>query len=288
MPAVDRPLLSVPHELGADQFELAVRRLADDLTFGADASRFVGSGVEYVQSRPFVQGDPVRRMDWRVTARTGRYHVKEYEATKRVGVFLLVDTSASMGVASTELSKHDVAVWVAATLAVVALRRRSPVAVLSCGEREGRATPTLSHGQVWRSVEALRTPSLVEGTRLAERVEQVETIARYTSSVIVLSDLHDPGASVAIKRLAQRHDCLVLRLRDPVEGRGLRAGFVRTREAETGRRLTAGPSTRWDAEHEIDMRRAGVEFAELSVEQPVIPVLRRALQVHGGGLRKAR
>src|SRR5262245_9834458 len=93
-------ILAVPHELAAEQFEIVLRRLADDLTYGADASRFVSSGVDYAQTRLFAHGDSVRSIDWRVTARTGRLHVKEYEATKRTAMFILVDTSASMGVSS--------------------------------------------------------------------------------------------------------------------------------------------------------------------------------------------
>ena len=54
----------VPRHLAEDgtELEIAVRRLADDLRYGLDASRFVGSGIDYVQSRPFVEGDPVRHV----------------------------------------------------------------------------------------------------------------------------------------------------------------------------------------------------------------------------------
>jgi uncharacterized protein (DUF58 family) len=279
-------ILGVPCELAAEQFEITLRRLADDLTYGSDASRFVGSGVDFAQSRPFVYGDSVRHIDWRVSARTGRVHVKEFEATKRAAMFLLVDTSASMGVSSTELSKHDLAVWAAGALALVGLRRRSPVALVSCGERESAASPTLSRALVWRWIQSLRADPAHERTRLVERIEQVETVARHTSLVIVISDLHEPGAGGAIKRLGQRHDAVVLHVQDPAEEGRLGAGFVRAVEAETGRGFIAGPRARFDVAEEL--AGGNIDHVVLRTDRPIIPALRRVLASHGRGMRSPR
>jgi uncharacterized protein (DUF58 family) len=142
----NRDLLRSPAELTARQFELVVRRLAEDLTYGSDLSRFVGTGTEYAQTRLFALGDPVRAIDWRVTARTGRAHVKDYQATKRVPVFIVVDTSASMHVSSTGISKFDAAIWIASVLALISVSRRSPVALLSAGSLTENYTERLEPG----------------------------------------------------------------------------------------------------------------------------------------------
>lgn len=284
-------LPAMPHELGAARFELVLRRLADDLTGGADASRFVGPGVDFAQSRPWAQGDSVRRIDWRVTARTGKVHVREFEAPKRTGVYLVVDTSASMSISSVPLSKHDAAVWLAGALALVALRRRSPVCILGAGERTVPTTPSLSRGRIWTWIQTLVHPTHDERTTLSARLAQIESIAQHTGAIIVLSDLHDPGAIPILRRLAARHDVIVLRLCDPAEREPIRAGLIAASEAESGERFLhstrRGMPSRAHSEGE-ELSRAGVHVTEVRTDGPIIPTVRHALRVHAGTLGRSR
>ncbi len=270
-----------------------LRRLADDLTYGTDASRFVGAGVDYAQTRLFAYGDSVRSIDWKVTAKTGKFHVKEYEATKRSPLFVLVDTSASMAISSQgpqRPSKHDVAVWLGSAMALVGLHRRSPVSILSCGDRDegGEGAPSLATGRIWRRIEQLRFASRSEGTTLTRQIGKVESLALYTSTIIVLSDLHEPGAVDALKRIGQRHDVIVIQLQDPAESAPLRAGFVRGREAETGSEFLTTRRGLPAMNVRAELVGAGVDHLLLRTDEPAIPAVRRLLTSRGGARRGGR
>ena len=224
--------------LDASRFELAIRRLADSLGHGTDRSIFRGSGVEYEQSRPYQSGDAVKTIDWRITARTGKVHVKEYEAPRRIPVWCLVDTSASMTVGSRRPTKYETAITIAGGLALACLERMRPVGCLGLGGRHLVVQPSLSRLTTLGWLHRLRRHRLDEPTRLEEATRLLEPLLGERALVIVLSDLQDPSATARLGRLAQEHDVCALVLRDPAE-RGVRSGFLRGREAETGRSITS-------------------------------------------------
>jgi uncharacterized protein (DUF58 family) len=260
--------------LDSRQFFVAVKRLADSLSYGTDRSPFLGSGQEFVQSRPYQFGDPIKSIDWRVTARTRKFHVKEYEAPKRLPVYLLLDTSASMTISSRGRSKYETAVFLAGGLALACLDRISPVGVLGVGGRSLHVQPSLSKDLVLQWLHRLRTYRYDETTTLADRVIELTPSLAQRALVIVLSDLHDPRALPALKRMGQEHDCVALQLRDPAE-RGMRgAGFVRAREAETGRTFVGGG--RGTAEDAVasELKRAGIDHLVIDTDVPFASKLR--------------
>lgn len=272
------------------QFMLAVRRLADSLMFGTDSSPYKGSGVDYVETRPYQPGDPIKQMDWKVTARTGRHHVKDYEAPKHLPVYLLVDTSASMCVRSGGLSKYGWAVQLAGGLALAALARISPVGVLGCGTRDFHIQPSLSRERVFVWLHQLRRFRFDEGTELGSAARKLAALLAERCLIVALTDFHDPDGPAALRMLAQRHDCIALQLQDPAERGGLRAGIIRAQEAETGRGFVAAGGRGWgDGEWVADeMRKGGIDHLLLRTDEPFVPRLRFFLQSRGGFGRGAR
>lgn len=280
-------VLRNPDDLARGDFEMIVRRLSDDLALGSDNSLFIGGGLEYAGSRPYQPGDSVRSLNWRLTARTGKAYVKEYEALKRICVYIVVDTSASMAVSSTALSKHDLAIWIASAIGLIAQRRMSPVAIVGGGGRTTRIEPSLTRSDLWRALEPLRMGDLGEHTQLAERLRRLTARVDRSSVFVVLSDLHDPDAVGALRHAAQGHDCMTLHLQDPAEEGGLRAGFFRGQESETGAAFVGHSRTRWTAADIVksELARCGVDYVRLRTDVPFVPALRRFLGSRGGLVR---
>jgi uncharacterized protein (DUF58 family) len=276
--------------LDSRQFLIAVKKLADTLSYGTDRSPFLGSGIEYVQSRPYQWGDPIRSIDWRVTARTGKIYVKEYEAPKRLPCYLLIDTSASMTVSSVKRSKYAVAVHIAGGVAFACLERVSPVGVVGVGGRELRVEPSLASGQILQWLHKLRYYRYDEPTTLGRRVTELAPTMTSRALVIALTDLHDPSAVPTLKLLAQKHDCVVLQLQDPAE-LGLRgSGFLRATEAETGRVFVTRGRRVWTdpAATAQELKRAGVDHLLIRTDQPFAARLRnffKARHLLGRGAR---
>src|SRR5690242_16350059 len=162
-----------PDPLDSKQFEFAVRKLANSLSYGQESSIFHGAGLEYEQSRLYMPGDTTKFIDWKISARAGKLYVKEFEEPKRVPLYILIDTSASMCVSSLPLSKYGLALQIATALALAAQADMTPVGVMGCGERELHVEPTLSRNVVMEWSQELRLHNFIEKTSLGKRAREL-------------------------------------------------------------------------------------------------------------------
>jgi len=85
--------------------ELVARHVVDGFINGMHRSPYFGASVDFAEHRGYVAGDDIRRVDWRLYARTDRFYIKEYEADTNANFAVLLDVSKSMGFGSRGITK---------------------------------------------------------------------------------------------------------------------------------------------------------------------------------------
>ena len=110
---------------------LRSRRLVEGAISGQHRSPFHGFNIEFAEYREYTPGDDLRRLDWRVFARSDRHYIKQYEEESNVRVTFVVDASASMNYrGSAPLSKFDYAATLVVSLAMLLTRQQDPVGLV--------------------------------------------------------------------------------------------------------------------------------------------------------------
>ncbi len=99
---------------------LAAKTTVDGFMAGIHTSNVKGAGMEFSQYRSYQAGDDLRRLDWKMFARSDRYYIRESEIETSISVRFLVDASASMKHVDGDFSKIDYARYLAASLAYLA------------------------------------------------------------------------------------------------------------------------------------------------------------------------
>jgi len=114
--------------------ELLARNVVDGFINGLHRAPFFGASIDFAEHRGYVPGDDIRRVDWRLYARTDRYYIKQYEADTNTNFSILFDISKSMKFASGGVSKIEYASFLAACLAYLAHRQRDRVGIITFDE----------------------------------------------------------------------------------------------------------------------------------------------------------
>src|ERR671918_2539648 len=111
--------------------ELIAKTVVDGLINGTHRSPFFGASVDFAEHRGYVPGDDIRRVDWRLYARTDRYYIKEYEADSNANFSVLLDVSKSMGFGSRGMTKLEYAKMLAGCLTYLVHRQRDRVGLVA-------------------------------------------------------------------------------------------------------------------------------------------------------------
>lgn len=189
---------------------------------GLHKSPHRGSSVEFAEYRNYAPGDDIRRLDWRVFARTDRFYLKEFEAETNLRCYFVVDASGSMAYGSQpEVRKIDIARRLAAMLAYLLIHQGDAAGLLAVNSKPVADVPprrTPSHLQ--SILEALDQTEPKGETGLPAALHELAERIRPRAMVVIISDFFtelEPLLSALQHLRFKKHDVVLFQLLDRAE-----------------------------------------------------------------------
>ncbi len=211
--------------------QLKAQAVVEGFLTGLHQSPYHGFSVEFAQHRPYMPGDSLKRLDYKVLGKTGRYYIKQFEEETNLKAYLLVDHSGSMGfgVKSGELrvksgdglSKLEYASCLAAAISLLLLKQRDAVGLVTFAEVLSSILPPRSAmGWLEPITRQLQELKPFGKTNVASALFDVAERVKRRGLVVLISDLlDDPEDTLAAMRAVRHvgHELLVFHVLDPLE-----------------------------------------------------------------------
>ncbi len=217
-------LLELRHQ--AHTLGMASHHLVNSSFAGLYASVFRGAGVNFEEVRDYREGDDIRYMDWKVTARTDRPHLKVFREERERSVVLCVDKGPHMAFGTRGTFKSVQAARAAALIGWAASRLNDRVGGLVFGDPGAglrHFRPARGRRALWQLLRTLTEPASGTGPGLVDCL--AGALRRATrglptgSLVFVIADLNREVADLesVLGELAQRHSVVLLPVDDPAD-----------------------------------------------------------------------
>jgi uncharacterized protein (DUF58 family) len=205
------------------RIEIVARWVVDGFLTGLHRSPRKGFSVEFAEHRPYLPGDDLRYLDWKIVARSDRWLVKQFEEETNLRCTIVLDVSRSMAWTGspTRLTKLAYAEHLVASIALLLLRQRDAVGIIRFDEGLRSVLRPQARRQQWRRI----INTLDEGgsgleSHAPEALMQAGRVIRRKGMVVLISDLlmdeqHVADAVASLR--AAGHDVAVFHIVDPAE-----------------------------------------------------------------------
>ncbi len=285
------------------QIEIRTNKQVSEALAGAYHSVFKGRGMDFEEAREYQPGDEIRSIDWNVTARTGKAHVKKYREERELTMMIVVDLSASGQFGSGDSSKREIAAEIASTLAFSAARNNDKVGlVLFTSEAEHIIPPRKGRQHILRLIrDVLVYEPKNRGTDIAAALDKVNRIMKRKAIVALISDfLQGPDGKIpnpnekaksevfkALDITNRRHDLVCFEIIDPRETVLPELGVITLEDGETGEIVSLNTSSsavrkaysEINAKRLLEFKRAlarsKIDLLEVETDKPFITPLRK-------------
>jgi uncharacterized protein (DUF58 family) len=199
--------------------ELLARTVVDGFINGLHRAPFFGASIDFAEHRGYVAGDDIRRVDWRLYARTDRYYVKQYEADTNTNFTVLFDISRSMAFSSTGISKLEYGSYLGACLGYLATRQRDRVGIITFDQDiVTHVPPSAKHFDM--VLHTLDRAVAEKPGHLSEPLRKMAEHFKRRGILLLISDFYDEPDAIleAIKPLKfLGNELIVFHVLDPQE-----------------------------------------------------------------------
>lgn len=277
------------------RIEIKTRTLTNNIFAGEYHSAFKGRGMSFAEVREYQAGDDVRDIDWNVTARLNRAHVKVFEEERELTVMLLIDVSGSRDFGTRLRTMRELQTEIAATIAFSAIQNNDKIGVVFFSDRiEKFIPPKKGRKHILYIIRELldfepesRRTDIGVPAEFLMRVQKRHCIAFLISDFI---DEHDFAQPLLIAN--RKHDLVAVKVYDKRMAEMPDVGLIKAFDAETGHEQYIDTSSRrvrqlhrdWWQERERRLenvlRKSNIDCASVATDEDYVKALMNLFAKH--------
>jgi uncharacterized protein (DUF58 family) len=229
-----------------NSLELKARLVVEGFMVGLHKSPYHGFSVEFTEHRPYMQGDNLKDVDWKVYGKTERYFIKQYEEETNLKSYILLDTSKSMDYTSGEnITKLNYSVILVAALSYLMIKQQDAVGLSLYSEQIDKYFPPKATRAYLQEI--LKNLSAVKASSKTNTAASLNSIAekiKRRGLVVIVSDFFDDINSIlsALKHFRYKNnEVIVFQILDPLERSFSFGSDAVFKDLETGAEMTTQP-----------------------------------------------
>lgn len=270
------------------RIEIKTRNLTNNVFAGEYHSAFKGRGMSFAEVREYQIGDDVRDIDWNVTARTNRPHIKVYEEERELTVMMLVDVSGSSKFGTEARTGRELLTEISATIAFSALQNNDKVGMILFSDKiEKYIPPKKGRKHILYIIRELLdfTPEHQQ-TNISVGLEFLMQVQCRHCIGFVLSDFIDsPDFETQLSIATHKHDVVAVKVYDQRMKELPNIGLMNLQDSETGQTVIIDTSSKkvremhkkwWDSEaekHDRLFKKTKVDYVSISTSEDYVKPL---------------